>query len=130
MVGTSTSDENVFGDDNQTENVQDGLSNSPETMKDNKNIQNNTEKSSVSIVGKKRKLPDEVGMAPKKACVGSVKNVENDHTYYISQSPPRLKRNIDNLLDTVDNLKRRLKQSQQKNRRLKKKGYLLDYSGR
>ena len=66
MVGTSISDENVVDDDNHTENVQDGLSNSPETMKDNKNIQNNTEKSSVSIVGKKRKLPDEVGMAPKK----------------------------------------------------------------
>ena len=110
------SDENVVDDDNQTENVQDGLSNSPETIERQqiKNIQNNTEKSSVSIVGKKRKLPDEVSMAPKKACVGSVKNVENDHTYYISQSPPRLKRNIDNLLGTVDNLKRRLKQSQQK----------------
>ena len=60
-------------------------------------------------------------MAPKKACVGSVKNAENDHTYCISKSPPRLKRNIDNLLGTVDNLKRRLKQSQQKNCKLKRK---------
>ena len=83
VVETSTSDDNVVDDDNQTQNVQDGLPNSPETMKDNKNIQNNTEKSSVSIVGKKRRLPDEVGMAPKKTCVGSVKNVENDHTYYV-----------------------------------------------
>ena len=67
---TTTSDENVVDDDNQTENVQDGLSYSPETMKDNKNIQNNTEESSVSIVGKKRKLPDEVDMAPKKSMCG------------------------------------------------------------
>ena len=54
QVVTTTSDENVVDDDNQTENVQDGLSYSPETMKDNKNIQNNTEESSVSI-GEKEK---------------------------------------------------------------------------
>ena len=53
MVGTSTSDENVVDYENQTENAQGGLSKSPETMKDNKNIQNNTEKSCVNIVGER-----------------------------------------------------------------------------
>ena len=48
-----TSDENVVDDDKQRENVNGVLCKSPESIKDNKNIQNNAEKSSISIVGKK-----------------------------------------------------------------------------
>ena len=54
VVGTLilTCDENVVDDDKQRENVK-SLCKSPESTKDNKNIQNNAEKSSISIVGKK-----------------------------------------------------------------------------
>ena len=53
VVGTLTSDKNVVDDDKQRENVNGVLCKSPESIKDNKNIQNNAEKSSISIVGKK-----------------------------------------------------------------------------
>ena len=44
VVGTLTCDENVVDDDKQRENVN-SLCKSPESTKDNKNIQNNAEKS-------------------------------------------------------------------------------------
>ena len=66
--GCSASDENVVDDDKQRGNANDVLSKSPERIKDNKNIENNAKKSSISIGWKKRKLAYEVGMAPK-ACV-------------------------------------------------------------
>ena len=37
------------------------------------------------------------------ASMGNVQNVQNDHTYFVS-SPRRLKRKVDNLLDTVEDL--------------------------
>ena len=56
VVGTLTSDENVVDDDDkQRENVNDVSYESPESIKDvNKKIQNNAEKSSISIVGKSK----------------------------------------------------------------------------
>ena len=64
---------------------------------------------------------DNTNLIPhKRACMGSAKDVEHDHTYSVS-SPRRLKRKVDNLLDQADYLKRRLDTSQKKARRLKKK---------
>ena len=54
------------------------------------------------------------------ARMGNVENVENDHTYFVS-SPSRLKRKVDNLLDTVEDLNKRLKTSHVKVHRLKRK---------
>ncbi len=66
-------------------------------------------------------INDNTNLIPhKRACMGSAKNVEHDHTYAVS-SPRRLKRKVNNLLDQADNLKRRLKTSQKKTHRLKRK---------
>ena len=54
------------------------------------------------------------------ARMGNVENVQNDHTYFVS-SPSRLKRKVDNLLDTVEDLNKRLKTSHVKVHRLKRK---------
>ncbi len=80
----------------------------------------------VSTAGKRKhseesETNDNTNLIPhKRACMGSAKDVEHDHTYSVS-SPRRLKRKVDNLLDQADYLKRRLDTSQKKARRLKKK---------
>ena len=71
----------------------------------------------------KRKISDqveilnEVSTPPKKVH----DEVQHDHPYGVSKSPRRLKRQIDDLLDTNQHLKKKLRKSQQKARRLKRK---------
>ena len=66
-------------------------------------------------------INDNTNLIPhKRACMGSAKDVEHDHTYAVS-SPRTLKRKVNNLLYQADNLKRRLKTSQKKTHRLKRK---------
>ena len=52
--GTLTSDGNVVDDDKQRENFNGILCKNPERTKDNKNIQNNAEKSSLVLWGKSK----------------------------------------------------------------------------
>ena len=77
----------------------------------------------VSMPGRKRKISDEVEILnevstpPKKVR----DEVTHDHPYGVSKSPRRLKRQIDDLLNTNQCLKKKLRKSQQKARRLKRK---------
>ena len=68
-----------------------------------------------SLPEKKRKLPDEF-----ENDLSSDEANKYDHTYCI-RSPRRLRRKVDDLIDQVENLKKRLDTSQKKTRRLKKK---------
>ena len=79
----------------------------------------------VSSAGKKRKLSEisitsEVSAPQKRACIESVKNVQNDHAYYVS-CPSRLQWKVHDLIGQADSLKKSLDKSQKKSRRLKKK---------
>ena len=77
----------------------------------------------TSTAGMKRKILDEVEILnevstpPKKVR----DEVTHDHPYGVSKSPRKLKRQIDDLLDTNQRLKKKLRKSQQKARRLKRK---------
>ena len=77
----------------------------------------------VSIPGKKRKMSHEVEILNKvstpsrKAC----EELNEDHSYGVSESPRRLKRRIDGLMVTNKRLKKKLRISQQKTRRMKQK---------
>ena len=64
------------------------------------------------------------------ASMGNVENVQNDHTYFVS-SPRRLKRKVDNLLNTVEDLNKRLKTSHVKAHMLKRKVQsIVSFSGK
>ena len=78
---------------------------------------------SISIPGKKRKISDEVETLNKVSTPSKKarEEVNQDHSYGVSKSPRRLKRRIDDLMDTNKRLKKKLRISQQKTRRLKRK---------
>ena len=91
----------------------------------------NTNEDSVSILGRKRKHPDEIDIdgncssnevssSPKRA-PSSPERAVRDHKYCITASPRRMRRQMCDLVDKVESLQKKLKRSHQKTRRLKKK---------
>ena len=91
----------------------------------------NTNEDSVSILGRKRKHPDEIDIdgncssnevssSPKRA-PSSPERAVHDHKYCITASPRRMRRQMCDLVDKVESLQKKLKRSHQKTRRLKKK---------
>ena len=91
----------------------------------------NTSEDSISILGRKRKHPDEievdancssneVSSSPERA-PSSSERAMHDHKYCINGSPRRMKRQMCDLVDKVESLQKKLKTSHQKSRRLKKK---------
>ena len=91
----------------------------------------NTSEDSISILGRKRKHPDEievdancssneVSSSPERA-PSSSERAMHDHKYCINASPRRMKRQMCDLVDKVESLQKKLKTSHQKSRRLKRK---------
>ena len=85
-----------------------------EVVTGNDNLEMKVSNIVSSQPGKKRKLPDEF-----ESEVSSDKANDYDHSYFI-RSPCRL-RKVDDLIDQVESLKKKLKTSQKKACRLKKK---------
>ena len=91
----------------------------------------NTNEDSVSILGRKRKHPDEIDIdkncspnevssSPKRA-PSSPERAVRDHKYCITASPRRMRRQMYDLVDKVKSLQNKLKRFHQKTRRLKEK---------
>ncbi|CAB4015287.1 THAP domain-containing 9 [Paramuricea clavata] len=88
-----------------------------------------TNENSVSILGRKRTYSEveinAVSTSPKRArTTSSSEKSANDHSYCI-KSPRRARRQVDYLIDTVGNLKKRLKSSQKKTKRRDRKVSML-----
>ena len=80
-----------------------------EVVTGNDNLEMKVSNIVSSQPGKKRKLPDEF-----QSEVSSDEANDYDHSYFI-RSPRRLRRKVDDLIDQVESLKKKLKKSQKKN---------------